>query len=470
MHTQTRICVYTYKHTHVYLHTYAHIHIYTHTSLPTHTHACTYPHTHTPQPPPHPPPGPTTGPCSWPVPDATYAKPAARSPAAGSREARGRTGGMRRRGGDATAQSRTDPALTHRRRLRNHRDGATNTAPRAAPLPLPPSGARKCPEPFGERTRGWRGGAGGGFAPRCRQVAAAPGLAPPPRPPPGGSARTLPAPTYLLPRRAGSPLQAGLAPAPGGGSTAALNPRPHGASERPGVRERWPGGLRPLAPRLSHSPWAPPRTGAAGAEGAGGLCPAACPAPCPARPGLLERRRGEGPRAAPPGFCRLLFAGSQGRWLSHPLRPTAAGVGLGCTAWRVRTARPGLASVAKSMPLTVTLGRRPGALELRRLPDATDVPRVQVLLRGLSCFLFHVGGKGNGEGGGNSSVGPGGTSRNHLPAASRQEQGCLAEVCPKQVSAWGTEIHRDLPATSGSPGEWASLGGSLVTCSSPEVS
>lgn len=83
-----------------------------------------------------------------------------------------------------------------------------------------------------------------------------------------------------------------------------------------------------------------------------------------------------------------------------------------------------------------------------------------------------MGGKrgGNGEGGVNSSVGPGGSLRNHLPTVLRQEQGSLAEVCPKQVLAKGTEIHGDLPATSDSPGEEKSLRGSLLLCSSPEVS
>lgn len=68
-------------------------------------------------------------------------------------------------------------------------------------------------------------------------------------------------------------------------------------------------------------------------------------------------------------------------------------------------------------------------------------------------------------------MGPGRTLRNNLPAASRQEQGCLAKVCQKQkVSTWGTEIHRDLPATSDTPGEGVSLRGSLLLCSSPEMS
>lgn len=168
------MCTYIYARTHIYLHAYKYIYTHIHLHI----------HTHPPQPPPHPPqaqqrglvPGRSRGPRTpSPRPEAPRRGP---GKPAGGRAGRGAAAGTQQRRAEPVPRSPTGAGSAATGTVRptqgpgQRHFRSRQEAPGSARSPL-----RDAPREVAGR------GGDGGFASRCRQVAAAPGPAlPPPRP------------------------------------------------------------------------------------------------------------------------------------------------------------------------------------------------------------------------------------------------------------------------------------------------
>lgn len=168
------MCTYIYARTHIYLHAYRYIYTHIHLHI----------HTHPPQPPPHPPqaqqrglvPGRSRGPRTpSPRPEAPRRGP---GKPAGGRAGRGAAAGTQQRRAEPVPRSPTGAGSAATGTVRptqgpgQRHFRSRQEAPGSARSPL-----RDAPREVVGR------GGDGGFASRCRQVAAAPGPAlPPPRP------------------------------------------------------------------------------------------------------------------------------------------------------------------------------------------------------------------------------------------------------------------------------------------------